>query len=1073
MSTSDIEQSIDGLLDRAIQAINEGDRTTAAMIAEQVLAVDGSNSDAEDLLTAPTSHGEIRRLTIFFADLVDSTVLSTQIDPETYRTVVGRYREHVLRIVNRYEGHIGNTKGDGLLGVFGHPRAHENDVQRAVQAGLEITREVARLSEQVRTRFGFEISVRYGVHRGVVYLDTAQDDVYGLAANLTARVSGLAPPGTVVVSGAIEPLLRRDFELEELPARTVKGIEGPVEHFLVVAEKLDRPRIAVGPLVGRQHEIAELQRLWHEAEAGTLTMPGVALLGESGIGKSRLATAVADLAERSGATVLTLFGSPFHGDAGLHPIRSLLERRCGISRATGQDERLELLHDRISSCGLDRTLMVPLLAPVLGITADAGYERATSDGRKLHQRIVDAVRAYLLADLGDGPGLILAEDVQWFDPSTVEVVTGLLGADNRRVLVVCTARDAERLPAGVLSLPLAPLTDAETNELVAATNPALSPRDRAEVRRRCDGVPLYIEEVVAKLTAHQANESTELRKPDSSDWERVPDALYEPLFARLRASENALPVVVAAATIGRDVDRAILLPVLALTEDEIAAATAALENARVLEPVGPNAWRFRHELLREVAAELPPPSQRRALHGRIADALRESTGGEPDWRELALHYGRADRFDEAAAACQKASSDARRRGALREARTYLTRAIGHIERLPAGPQRDRREVTARLRRGFLISAAEGTTSPDAAADFERCLELAGGVPNRETIVTMTALYGYYVTRCDLRRADQLLQSVRSVTTNTRHWLRTVNETAIAQLSWFRGDFDTARRELETCAAQDSQVSQSELERTWFMPHEPIASIHTNLAMARFIHGDVAGTEAALAAVERRCELASFPHGPFTLCYARTLETWTAIEAREFDKANRILDDLTARSERHGFDGWLLIAAAQRAAVATMAAVTAETVDRTAVASAGAALHGCLGVLRAVHLVTFLTVFESISARSWLAAGNPERARKRIQVALAQADDTELNFYRSELLRIRAATWEGIEQRDADLAAASELARRQGATIFALRAAVDQFTCQGPSARTVLIEAIDGFPADSTWPELARARALLA
>ena len=445
--------------------------------------------------------------------------------------------------------------------------------------------------------------------------------------------------------------------------------------------------------------------------------------------------------------------------------------------------------------------MVPLLAPVLGITADAGYEPASSDGRKLHQRIVDAVRDYLLAELGDGPGLILAEDLQWFDPSTVEVVSALLAAENRRVLVVCTARDVERLPKGLLPLALAPLTDAETDELAAATNPALSLRDRAEVLRRCDGVPLYIEEVVAKLTAHQANESADFPLPESSEWERVPDALYEPLFARLRASENALPVVVAAATIGRDVDRGILLQVLALTEDDIAAATAALENARVLEPVGPNAWRFRHQLLREVAAELLPPSQRRTLHGRIADALRESTGGQPDWRELALHYGLGERFDEAAVACQKASSDARRRGALREARTYLTRAIGHIDRLPAGPQRDRREVTARLRRGFLISAAEGTTSPDAAADFERCLELAGGVPNRETIVTMTALYGYYVTRCDLRRADQLLQSVRSVTTNTRHWLRIVNETAIAQLAWFRGDFDTARRELESVCSR--------------------------------------------------------------------------------------------------------------------------------------------------------------------------------------------------------------------------------------------------------------------------------
>jgi class 3 adenylate cyclase len=217
--------SIDELIDRAVSAINRGDHATATALASQVLAVDKGNAEAEDLLAAPSHAGEIRRLTIFFADLVDSTVLSTRVDPETYRLLVGRYREMVLRVVRRYEGHIGSTKGDGLLVVFGHPVAHEDDVRRAVQAGLDITREVARLSEQAKRRFGIEVHVRVGVHRGLVYLDTTQDDVYGLAANLAARVSGLAPPGAVVVSDAVEALVRNDFELDERPAAPVKGID--------------------------------------------------------------------------------------------------------------------------------------------------------------------------------------------------------------------------------------------------------------------------------------------------------------------------------------------------------------------------------------------------------------------------------------------------------------------------------------------------------------------------------------------------------------------------------------------------------------------------------------------------------------------------------------------------------------------------------------------------------------------------------------------------------------------------------------------------------------------------------
>ena len=273
---------IDELLDRAVAAINRGDRLTATALAGEVLAADEGNVDAEDLLAAPTDQGEIRRLTILFADLVDSTVLSTRIEPETYHLLVGRYRQLVLGIVGRYEGHIGSTQGDGLLAVFGHPRAHDNDVHRAVHAGLEITREVARLDEQAKRRFGVEIDVRVGVHRGLVYLDTVQDDVYGLAANLAARVSGLAPPGAVVVSDAVAALVRNDFEVEERPAAPVKGIDGLISHHRVVGERAQRARIGRGPLIGRECELARLETSWARAQGGTLTTPALMICGEPG-----------------------------------------------------------------------------------------------------------------------------------------------------------------------------------------------------------------------------------------------------------------------------------------------------------------------------------------------------------------------------------------------------------------------------------------------------------------------------------------------------------------------------------------------------------------------------------------------------------------------------------------------------------------------------------------------------------------------------------------------------------------------------------------------------------------------
>lgn len=194
-------------------------------------------ADADDLLAPPGGAGEIRGVTMFFADLVDSTALSTQVEPETYRLVVGRYREQVLHIVNRYKGRIGSTKGDGLLAVFGHSITHEDDVSRAVRAGLEITREVSRLSDQSKRRFGFGVDVRVGVHRGLVYLAAAHNDFSGSAANLATQISGLAPPGAVVVSDAVETLVRNDFEMEARPPATVTGFNEPIIFYRVVSER--------------------------------------------------------------------------------------------------------------------------------------------------------------------------------------------------------------------------------------------------------------------------------------------------------------------------------------------------------------------------------------------------------------------------------------------------------------------------------------------------------------------------------------------------------------------------------------------------------------------------------------------------------------------------------------------------------------------------------------------------------------------------------------------------------------------------------------------------------------------
>jgi class 3 adenylate cyclase/predicted ATPase len=1060
--------SIDELLDRAVQAINSGDRATASALAEQVLTLDRANQDAEDLLAAPAAgRDELRRLTILFADVVDSTALSTRVEPETYYRVIGRYRRQVKETVNRYEGHIFSTKGDGLLAVFGHPKAHDNDVRRAVQAGLDITREVAALSERVRARFGFDISVRVGVHRGLVYLDVAHDDVYGLGANLASRVSGLALPGSVVVSGAIAPLVRHYFELEFRPAQPVKGVEKPVEHYEVVGERVNVTRIPLGPLVGRDRELERLRISWAMAESGSLTTPGIGFVGEAGMGKSRLATVAADLAAQSGNPVLALLGSPFHADAGLYPIRALLEQRCGIERATDQAERLRLLDDEVRARGLEPESAIPLLAPVLGIAAEHGYQPVRVEGTKLYTQIIEAIGRYLLACIGDGPAVILAEDLQWFDQSTFDVVETLLRANTGRLLVVLTARDISSLrnATDVEAFELAPLTADETDELMNRLDPELSVDERAEVQRRCDGVPLYIEEVVTKM--HE-------QPTDGARWARVPDALYEPLFSRLRASDTTIQVVEAAATIGREFDRDTLCSVLDMTEAELDDAIRDLEAVLVFEPRAVDSWRFRHELLREVAYELPPPSVGRILHGRVADAL-VGNSDHADWHVVALHYEHAERFGEAANAHQQAAHDARRRGALDEARDCLTRAIAQVERVTPGPARDRRETRLRLRRGFLTYAAEGASSPNAAADFERCLELSGrDLGDTDFFSTLVALYGYYAMRADLDRLERLLSSLRVALTGTREGLRPSNDAAFGMLAWYRGEFERARANLESAATfyDEPAKGAQELEAVWFMPNDATASIYTHLALARSMHGDLAGADAELLRTKRRCEQLPFPQGPFSLAYAHQIEVLIRIEAGELGCAADLASDLGRLGAQHGFDSWALVGVAQQETVKALSALTENPGDMAALRAHIVSITGFVDMWRALGMISLITFYDAVLARLHLANNQVEEARQRLRTALGLADETGMHFYDAELLRLRAYTASDIDSQRADLSSAIKLAHGQDARIFELRAAADNFELSGERGRQMLVDAISRFPDGSTWPELARARALV-
>jgi class 3 adenylate cyclase/tetratricopeptide (TPR) repeat protein len=1056
--------SIDELLDRAVRAINEGDRATATTLAGQVLSVDRNNPEAEDLLAGPARYGEIRRLTIMFADLVDSTALSTRLEPETYRTLVGRYRDDVRGIVDRYEGHISSIKGDGLLVVFGHPKAHENDVQRAVASGLDITRTVAQLSEQAERKFDVAINVRVGIHRGLVYLDTDQDDVYGFAANLAARLCGVAERGTVAVSDAVAPLVSDSFELETCPPVRVKGVDGLVSHHRVLGERAETPPPWSPPLIGRDRERSWLQQSWQRARDRVLTSPGVVFRGEPGIGKTRLTTEAVEIVRGSGAPVIGLFGSPVHTDTGLHPARRLLERRCGITRLTDGRERLHLLQAELGFCGLDPVSATPLLAPVIGIGPEYGYQPAAVEGRTLYELIGATVQQYVLACIGDRAGLVVAEDVHWFDSSTLELLNSLLAAADGRLLVVLTGREGEWLRTDwpVTLFDLAPLTDEQSDALINALDPSVTDAQRAAIRGRCDGVPFYIEHVVGELDAAGSESG-------------VPEALYEPLFAGLHHPHaDVVPVAEAAAVIGRAGDLSLLRSVVGHDTKDVDDVVTKLIRARVLEPRGTHGWRFRHELLREVAAELAPPSLRRHLHARTAHALVDAVSAvEPDWPVVANHFEYAEQYHDAVEAYQKASVNARRRGALQEALACLTNALGQLALCAAGPARDRMEIAIRLERGFLAGTTQGSHAGAGPADFQRCLELASaGNYQDELFITLIALVGYYVPRAELRRAHELVDSLSARITKDRPWSYPVIASVLGSVVWLEGDFARAREHLLQSLAGRSAADPQVLDAAWWVDVDPISLAHTYLALTHTMCGDLDRANAELTGSFRRCDSLGFPQNASNRANTYFMEIWVRLECGQITEAATLVTALRQLSEQSGLDVWQWVSRTEDATVKALAALNADA-DAATLATRAEKLARWVDGSRHMHLKMFLTFHDATVGRLLIAAGQPEEARQRLDMALGHAEETAMHFYDAELMRLRARTFADPQERRNAVAPALEFARHQGATLFELRCLLDLFDLAGGGDPRELADAVRRFGGDVRWPEFARAQSILS
>ncbi|MDH3245577.1 MAG: AAA family ATPase, partial [Saprospiraceae bacterium] len=726
------------------------------------LAQDDELKKSKFISREPLSRGkgERRHLTVVFCDLVGSTSLSHELDPEDLQKIVKQYQNICDKVITRYEGHVAQYLGDGILIYFGFPVAHENSAHRAVSSGLGIIEAIERFSQKVQNSHGVQVAVRIGIHTGHVVIGDigrgvqSQQLAMGSTPNIAARLEGLAAPNSLVISQKTHELIRGRFQCEDLGLHQIKGTPRKMTIYQVIAENTARVRfeeeeiIPQTRLVGRGKEYKLMHELWDLAKKGQSQV--IQLSGEAGVGKSRLLKSlIKSVASETDAWLNLHYCSPYHTHTSYYPVANILTHVVLQYKADeSPQQKIDRLEGFLLQYGFDLEEYVPLMANILSINLDnTSYSPSPFSADQQKQRIARACITTYLERARQQNLLLVFEDLQWIDQPTLDIITEWIHqAPTSNVLTVLTYRPEFnppwRLSSHITPIILNKLESESSREIIRSTamNKALPEEIVKQIILKTDGIPLFVEELTKMVLGSdmlaEYDNHYELTRP--IEELAIPSTLHDSLVARLDRMHHTKEVAQLGAVIGRDFSYELIRAASAMDESDLADCLAELVNAELLSQKGypPNStYRFRHALIQDAAYQSLLKSQCKHFHKRIANSvlndLPNLASEQPEI--LAYHFEKSGLPVEAIIYWLQACERIQQYQALEDLLHFISRGLSLLDQVNDPEKKVRMEFALRSFEAPAFLVSEGFASASANQAYSRIRELGIILKDREAV----------------------------------------------------------------------------------------------------------------------------------------------------------------------------------------------------------------------------------------------------------------------------------------------------------------------------------------------------